>query len=361
MNIVIATPLGRGGKGGIDRIMDEVREALAIAAPGGSPDRYRFLVTRGQRGAAFSAVQLPLAIFRLGWLRVCGQADLVHINLSSHGSTQRKMVLAAACRRMGIPYILHLHGSRMRQYWLGSSNRTQARIELMFSRAEKIIVLGQVWRAFVTEHVSDVSDRIIILPNATRSLNMPHVPDPTQVRILFLGRIGERKGVPQLIDALAQLPDGNRWHATIAGDGDIEGARERIAAADLGARVDLPGWVGPAEVERALANADVLVLPSFDENLPMSVIEGMAAGLAVVATPVGATEEIVHDGETGLLVQPGDVNSLAAALNRLVSDADLRMRLGRAARAFHGKHLEIAPYTARLVAIWREAARNTAH
>lgn len=356
MNIVIATPLGRGGKGGIDRIMDEVRDALAERP--GKGDRYRFLVTRGQRGAAFSAVSLPLAIARLAWLRARGQADLLHINLSSHGSTQRKLVLAAACRRMGIPYVLHLHGSRMRQYWLGAPAGTRARIAAMFAGAARILVLGEVWRRFVAEQVPAAAERIVILPNATRPARLPQVPDPARVRILFLGRVGERKGVPQLIDALARLAGDGCWHATIAGDGDVEAARARADAAGIASRVDLPGWVGPEAVETALAHADVLVLPSFDENLPMSVIEGMAAGLAVIATPVGATEEIVRDGETGLLVPPGDVDALAAALARLVGDAALRERLGREARAFHGRHLEITPYTARLAAIWNDAARD---
>ncbi len=66
-------------------------------------------------------------------------------------------------------------------------------------------------------------------------------------------------------------------------------------------RVVLPGWVGPSEVAELIAASDVLVLPSFDENLPMSVIEGMAAGLAIIATPVGAVKDIIIDGRTGIL------------------------------------------------------------
>ena len=78
---------------------------------------------------------------------------------------------------------------------------------------------------------------------------------------------------------------------------------------DLGlvSRVAVPGWVGSDGVERLIANSSILVLPSFVENLPMSVIEGMAAGLAVVATPVGAVEEIIEHEKTGLLIPPGDV------------------------------------------------------
>jgi glycosyltransferase involved in cell wall biosynthesis len=90
----------------------------------------------------------------------------------------------------------------------------------------------------------------------------------------------------------------------------------------------------------------------------MSVIEAMAAGLAVVTTPVGAIEDIISNGETGLLVPPGDIDALTAALLRLLEDAALRRRLGEAARAAHAERLAIGPYVARLEAIWREVANE---
>lgn len=351
LHVVVATPLGQGGKGGIDRIMDEVRDALG---QGDETLAVRFVTTRGQRSAAFSTIQLPIALAQIATLRLTGRADVVHINLSSHGSTTRKLILAQLCRRLGIPYLLHVHGSRMRQYWLGAPQAQRARIAAMFEGAARVLVLGEVWRRFVAEQAPAAASRITILPNATRPTTLAHVPADT-VRILFLGRVGARKGVPQLVAALSRIAGVDGWRAVIAGDGEVTETRAEVAALGLDSRVTLPGWVGPDDVARHLADADVLVLPSFDENLPMSVIEGMAAGLAIVATPVGATEEIVRDGETGLLVPPGDVDALAAALGRLVADVPLRARLGTAARAFHNEHLAITPYVARVRRIWAEA------
>ncbi len=353
MNIVIATPLGRGGKGGIDRIMDEVADELVRNPVSGL--NHSFIITRGQFGAKFSAIQLPVAIATLILRKVTGRVHLVHINLSSHGSTSRKIILAKACRLLGIPYVIHLHGSRMRQYWASVAPRKHAKIVKMFGLASRVIVLGEVWRKFIEEMVPSAANRIIILPNATRRAKLIHVT-ATQVRILFLGRIGKRKGVPQLVEALAKLPRDGSWHATIAGDGDLNEVKAQIAAEGLLDMVSLPGWVGPSEVEQHLAGSDILVLPSFDENLPMSVIEGMAAGLAVVATPVGATEEIVHHNKTGLLVPPGDAEALAAALSLLVSDGAKRRLLGAAAREYHSQNLEVEPYVKRLAEIWQSAA-----
>jgi glycosyltransferase involved in cell wall biosynthesis len=163
--------------------------------------------------------------------------------------------------------------------------------------------------------------------------------------------------VPQLVDALSTLSSELNWRATIAGDGDVEVTRESISRRGLSGRVDLPGWVGPEEVSRLLLEGDVLVLPSLSENLPMSVVEGMAYGLSVVTTPVGAIADIIEHEKTGLLVPPGDSAALAAALGRLLAEPALRAQLGHAAQAFHREHLEIGKFYARLLDIWRSGAR----
>jgi glycosyltransferase involved in cell wall biosynthesis len=90
------------------------------------------------------------------------------------------------------------------------------------------------------------------------------------------------------------------------------------------------------------------------------VIEGMAYGRAVVATPVGAVEDIIEDGETGLLTPVADVAALTAALRRLISDPELRRHLGAAAAASHQRRLNIDVYVERLAEVWRRAARERA-
>ena len=92
----------------------------------------------------------------------------------------------------------------------------------------------------------------------------------------------------------------------------------------------------------------------------MSVVEAMGYGLAVVATPVGAVADIIEDGETGMLVPVGDAERLAAAMERLIGDPELRERLGRQAHAFHRDHLNIDCYLPRLLGIWRAAVADQA-
>ena len=100
---------------------------------------------------------------------------------------------------------------------------------------------------------------------------------------------------------------------------------------------------------------DILVLPSFSENLPMSVIEALAHGVAVICAPVGALPDIIEHERTGLIVEPGDVEELASALSRLTEDPDLRRRLGEGGKALHRTRLDIDVCAERLVAIWTES------
>ena len=355
LHVLIATPLGEGGKGGVDRMMDVLRRSFAE-----DPDadiRLTFMTTRGPGSILLSPAYLALTMARAAGRRLAGRADVLHINLGQDGSTYRKLALALSARLVGLPYILHLHGAGYREFWDGAPPRLAAAIRSMFERAAAVVVLGRVWSDYVQAKTARV--RPVIIPNAT--LPPEALPDRrarvAPPRILFLGEIGPRKGTPDLIRALAKIK-GRPWSATIAGNGEIASARREAAEQGLQDRIDFPGWLGPKAVVAQLLDADVLVLPSYEENQPMSVIEGMAYGLPVVATPVGAVPEILEDGVSGLLHAPGDVDRLATLLDRVVDDPDLRETLGQAARAFHLRHLAVSACRARFEAVWRRAAEQ---
>lgn len=353
IDVLVATPVGTNGQGGIDRVMATLQQALA--SEGEVDLNPTFVATRGTGHVAFSGLLLASFVARMLALRLAGRLDVVHLNVSSDGSTYRKLAIAAVARSFGIPYVLHLHGADYREFWSDRRPKLSEQIRIMFEGAASVIVLGRVWSDFIARRAPNA--RTVIIPNATERPRLPHVGGGDKAHILFLGRIGDRKGAPQLGEALGLMAGNPGWRATIAGDGAVEAARLRATELGLADRVAIPGWVGPDDVSRLISEADILVLPSFSENLPVSVIEGMAAGLAVVTTPVGAVEEIITDGETGLLVKPGDVAGLAAALTRVVDDPALRARLGEAARRVHRSRLDLPPFAAAVRSVWQAAAR----
>ena len=167
--------------------------------------------------------------------------------------------------------------------------------------------------------------------------------------LLFLGHLSARKGVPDLLQALASPTMKHlRWRATLAGGGPIDEFRN--LAEDLGIleRLSFPGWVDEVGVSALCADADVLVLPSYAEGLAMSVLEGLSHGLAVITTPVGAHSEVIEPEVSGILVPPGDVAALADALVRVIEDESLRSRLARGARDRFLEGFDVRRYAARL-------------
>ena len=355
LHVLVAIPHGPAGQGGIGRIMTSLLQELE------RQDRtdldVQFVVTRGPGHVAWSLLDTLRFCVGMVSARLRSKLDVVHLNVAADGSTYRKMIIAACARLLGTPYVVHLHGSRYQTFWKDGQRGMGALIRRFFEAASRVIVLGHFWQEFVAGKAPRSAENIVIVPNATEVPSLP-INRGEGVHVLFLGRLGERKGVPQLIDALTRMSHIPEWRATIAGDGEVEAARMQARGEGLADRVALPGWVGPDHVAALIASADILVLPSFAENLPISVIEGMAAGLAVVATPVGAVEDIILHERTGLLVAPGDVEALTAALTRLVEDRSLRQRLGAAAMALHRDRLELGAFARTIVNVWTAAANR---
>lgn len=161
----------------------------------------------------------------------------------------------------------------------------------------------------------------------------PPPSDPPVVAVV--GRLAPEKGHLILIEALAQLAaDGVALRARIVGDGELAAAiADSVHAAGLDDVVDLVGEVAPAEVRPLVETSDVFCLPTFDEGLPVSVMEAMAVGVPVVTTYVNGIPELAVDGRTAMVVPAGNADALAAALRSVATDGDLRARLAAGARA----------------------------
>jgi colanic acid/amylovoran biosynthesis glycosyltransferase len=154
-------------------------------------------------------------------------------------------------------------------------------------------------------------------------------------RIVFVGRLVEKKGVAVLLDALRRL-QAPGWSLEVVGDGPL---RAELTAKAEGLPVTFRGALSRTELARSYARGEVAVLPSVraasgdQDGLPVSLMEAMAGGCAIVASRIAGLDAAVVDGESGLLVPPGDADALAAALDGLLADPDRRAKLGAAARA----------------------------
>ncbi len=361
LKIYITIPGSMETSGGIGRQMGYLMDALREHHPDLE------IVTLDTRGSG-SVLKSPYYLFKaIRQIQNNGDAhSILHVNLASYASTLRKYFLIRAAKNAGIPVIIHLHGGGFQTFYHRCPSWIQQRIRDMFEQATMVVVLGQVWRDFVTQTLGISTERVHIIYNAVP----PPIPAPKsdlvrhnkdEVRLLFLGRLNNQKGVRDLLQALgSRQVQRLNWHLTLAGDGRKKPYLRMAEELNIDHYVDMPGWLDQAGVNRALRNSHVLVLPSYVENLPICILEAMAHGMPVITTTVGAIPEVIRQNVEGLLISPGDVEGLAGALMTVIEDKPLRMRLGTAAQDRYQELFSIHKCSADFYNLYRHIAINCA-
>jgi glycosyltransferase involved in cell wall biosynthesis len=359
VRVIYITPGGINGRGGMGRMARYLFAAFrscdveirAVDSYGPGPFwqmPFRFLA---------SLLALSIACARR-------RVDVTHIHMAFGGSTLRKLVLLRVAGFFGVPTILHLHGSEFAVFCDRLSPRLRALMVATMGHAARIVVIGSFWRQFLVQDLGIDARKVVVvangvpLPPILPSARAPaDLPADAPCRILYLGALGRRKGTSDLLQALASPRlRGMRWNAVIAGNGDVDSFRKAAAALGIADRVTFPGWVGPEEAQALLACSGVFVLPSYNEGLPVAVLEAMAAGVPVVTTRVGAIPDLGIDGEAGFIVDPGSIEDLADRLAVLVDDPALRSRLGTSGRRRVESDFTIDSTARRLAALYREAS-----
>lgn len=276
-----------------------------------------------------------IALLNFIYLLLFCEVSVVHFHISSRGSTLRKCILAIFCVILKVPYVFHLHGSEFKKFYNSEINVIgKYFVNIFFLRAEKIIALSLSWKVWIEATLN--AKNVVVIHNGVNSIDRKSKHSRAKT-ILFLGRVGKRKGVDTLLKAMVEvvkvIPDSR---LVIGGDGDIDSFQSMMPP--LGGSVTFLGWIGPEDKEKELNNAAVYCLPSWNEGLPMSILEAMSAGLPVVSTPVGGIPEAVIHGQNGYLVPPGDDSALAQALIRLLSDPELATKMGHEGRRLYEEH-----------------------
>ncbi|MHB1582466.1 MAG: glycosyltransferase family 4 protein [Acidimicrobiales bacterium] len=290
------------------------------------------------------------------WRVWCGRRsfDLVHVQVATGLSVERDLALWAVARAARLPVVLQFHGAGQIDDYRRSSKLQQALYRLLVSVSRCNMALGQATGDWLGSLAPGTPSAVVanFVPDPG-----PPPPLPPEPSLLFAGRLGERKGVLDLLAALASLAEeGIRPRVSLVGDGDVDAVRSAVekGGASLG-HVDVLGWRPRDEVWKLLADAWALVLPSYGEGLPMAVLEAMAFGRAVIATPVGEVADAVGDGRNGLLVTPGDRAALAHAIRAVVTDRNLATRLGATGREVFLDRFSTGGVVDRLTEVYRQA------
>lgn len=353
------TPVG----GGMFKVADyliqsqcDPGDARAEAMTTSRSAQLRPLDTRGARGPIGSLGVLAVAVVRLVQGRCNGRLAGVHVNMAERLSLVRKSVVVMVCHTLGIPVIVHLHAAQLHRAWPTLPELVRTLVRHVFSLPACCIVLGRESANFVQRELGVPAHRIERVINGVPepALLRPQRalgPDPTP-QLLFVGNLSVRKGVPELLRALALSPlAGVPLRLTLAGGGDIEGFRAIAQAMGLEDRVRFAGWTEQAQVARLMSEADLLVLPSHDEGLPLVILEALACGVPVVCTPVGEIPHVLQDRLHARFVAPGDIAGLARTLAALLADAPQRAALSQQGRALYRQSFALPRFFDQIAAL----------
>lgn len=264
---------------------------------------------------------------RMAWDR---NVKIMHLHTAADGSFWRNADIVRLGRFFGRKVILHIHASRFKDFFNEASGLQKEKILDTLKSADRIIVLSQSWKEWFLS-IGIESSALTVLPNIT--------PEPTEIpsarvrdgktRFLFLGEIGQRKGVFDIIRAIASHKNEaeGKIELKIGGNRNEDRLMEAIRKDGLENIVSFEGWASGEKKLRMLNWADVYILPSFNEGLPISILEAMSYGCPIISTEVGGIPEVVNGN--GTLITPGNAEEIWDAMAGYIGNRDLIEKEGR--------------------------------
>ena len=351
--IVSPAPWSRGGVAAVTR---QLRDSSLA-------DRYRLRVvaTHASGSAVVRVMWAVRGLLSVAWGLLVARPDLVHVKVASRGSFYRKLAVTGMCRLARVPVVVHVHDGGFDAFIESSPAWVHAMASWMIETAPVAITLseGRLQRlkplfpearwALVPNPVEADAYRTLAEERRAARAAAPGRP----VQFLFLGDVLERKGLGELLQAFAALPDSlSTSRLVVAGSGDIERYEAVAAELGVGERVEFAGWVDAAQRRALLVSSDAFVLPSHVEGVPVALLEAMAGGLPSVVTPVGGVLDAAIPDETSLLVPPRDAMALRDAMARLVTEPGLAQRLAERSQA-RALQFDVEVVAGQLDAIYR--------
>lgn len=260
--------------------------------------------------------------------------DLIHIHSSFGPSFYRKMPFVYMSSWVGKPIINHIHGAEFETFFGNASKKKKRLVRKVYGKCNRLIALSEEWKQLLKQIVPE--EKITIIENYSilhREALQDRLNRACNNRVLFLGELGKRKGcydIPAVVEQVVQeIPE---VKFVLAGSGTIEDEtviKKIVEKKGILRNVEFPGWLRGQEKEKALYAADLFFLPSYNEGMPMSVLDAMGYGLPIVSTEVGGIPKIVRNGVNGYCCKAGDSIEMAKGIISILKNRDERYKMAQ--------------------------------
>ena len=297
---------------------------------------FNHITTVVSKGQAKKVLTLIKAVTRfLYWMLFHKEIKIVHVHGASDASFYRKRIFINIAKSFNKKVVFHCHGAEFKRF----TCQHERIVASTLKKCDCIIALSQSWEKWFEDtfhHKNVVVIKIVIAAPIIKK-----VDKDSRFTLLFLGRLGKRKGIYDLLDVLKNNKEkyDGKLLLLIGGDGETEKVVNFIRQNNLDNIIKFEGWVSGEQKILLLNQADTYILPSYNEGLPISVLEAMSYSLPIVSTNVGGIPEILKDGVNGYLIHPGNKNKMEESINNLMSDKGLRQKMGVASQNMAREHL----------------------
>lgn len=289
----------------------------------------KYLYTMKKSNPFMKGLIAILAIVKC--LVIIPRYDIIHIHMSYGTSFYRKSIIILISKMYNKKVLIHMHGSEFKEFYFDRSNQKQKKyISNILNKCDVMLALSEEWK----ETLSLIMDKnkVRILYNGVK---MPcnYKENYDGKNIIFLGALGKRKGIFDLIQAMSILVKKYPYlHLYIGGDGAMEEVRTMIERYQLSASVEVLGWISGKKKTEYIMKSSLFILPSYNEGMPMAILEAMSYGLPVISTYVGGIPKVIDHMDNGILIKPGDINALQNAIELIIGDHKTNQQFGQRAR-----------------------------
>lgn len=293
-------------------------------------ETFRFIPTTNKQNFVSRQIVAGVAYVKLLYHLLKHDIKAVHLHAASGKSFYRKRFYIDLCHWFGVKIVFHEHSGKFKEF----AEKKRPFVRKILGKCDVIVALSNTWK----EYIHSIGfDNVVVIPNPIEPPKMnPLRRDDTDLHLVFLGNIFEQKGIFDLLRAMEGL-SGVVLH--IGGKGDTARMQQEIRNFGLENSVVYHGFVSGEEKEKLFQTGDVYVLPSYSEGLPVSILEAMSYAMPVIASRIGGIPDIIDESKTGLLITPGDITALRAAIMDLLNDKEKRMAMGRNAEKESKKYL----------------------
>ena len=315
LNIIFLGTDFKIGQGGIASVLTEYEKIFPAA---------KFISTTASKGSLSNLMSFCRALFILPYWLIKEPNSVVHIHGASFNSFYRKFIFIKVSQLFGSKVVYHIHGGQFQFFYETANRRAQNLISNAVNSVDCIICLSGNWRNFFVSNFKPKKIEVIanIIPQRN-SISRSDALNTFPLNFVFLGDISKPKGVWWLMETCTEnkLDWEGKIKIKLAGKGEILSLLQDIEKNDLEKIMEYVGWISGDEKEQMLKTSDVFILPSYNEGLPISILEAMSYSLPVISTNVGGIPEIVEQHKNGILVEPGNSEQLTEAIDFAINNS----------------------------------------